>query len=145
MTIKAILNELRDWRGAPTRRDTIRSRPLDKEYPDPRPVSVPMGYETPPTMTELIQLYVRQEVSQAASAQEMGTFDQEDDFSEDDDELMPPAQYEVNEYEMADDPDMQAPLDTAPESPPGGTPPSGAPPAQGPSLENEGEQPTEKP
>ena len=116
-------------------------------------MAVPTGYETPPTMTELIQLYVREEVSQAASAQNMGTFEEEDDFEEDDEELLPVGQYEVNEYEMAEDPDMQTTLGDPPDStladrldtPPGGTPPSGAPPAEGPSLENEGEKPTGKP
>ena len=144
MTIKAILQELRDWRGAPTRRDAIRRRPLDKEYPDPRPMAVPVGYETPPTMTELIQLYVRQEVSQQASADNMGTFDEEDDFSDDDPESLPVSQYEVNEYEMSEDPDMLATLGDPPDSNLEDrlSSPPGDPPAE---AGNEDAQPTEKP
>ena len=57
-------------------------------------------------MTELIQRYVRLEVSQQASADGHGSFDEEDDFSLEDHNPLPMEQYEVNEYQMEDDPDM---------------------------------------
>jgi len=66
-------------------------------------------------MTELIQQYVRLEVSQAAEEQDLGTFEQEDDFEESDQEELPFEQYEVSEYEMADDPDM--PVTASPDDP----------------------------
>ena len=79
-------------------------------------MAIPVGYETPPTMTELIQRYVRLEVSQAASENNQGTFDEEDDFELVEHSPLPFEQYQVNEYKMSEDPDMPT---TAPvEDPP---------------------------
>lgn len=110
MSLGKILHELRSWRETPSHRERIRSRPLDKETPDPVPMAVPVGYDAPPTMEELIQRYVRQEVSQAASADGHGTFEDEDDFAMDDDEGLPFSQFENDELpmEMLADPDMPA-------------------------------------
>ena len=79
-------------------------------------MALPVGYEVPPTMTQLIQRFVRQEVSQAASDKELGTFDDEDDFSVESLNPLPMEQYSVNEYDMADDPDMPgvAPVEDPP-------------------------------
>lgn len=137
MTIKAILGELRAWRGAPSRRELLRDRYSPGENLSPVPLELPVGYETPPTMTELIQMYVRQEVSQAASDAGQGTFDQEDDFSEDDSESLPMENFTVNEYSMEDDPEMPT---TAPvDDPPPTVPEGDADP-----LPNEGKEPPEK-
>ena len=57
-------------------------------------------------MTELIQRYVRLEVSQAAVEDGQGSFEEEDDFSLDDHNPLPMEQYQVNEYTMEDDPEM---------------------------------------
>ncbi len=103
------------WRTLPTQRQRIAARPLDKEHPDKTPVSMPVGFETPPTMTELIQQYVRHEVSQAASANDQGTFEEEDDFSLDEHYPLPFEKFDVNEYSMSDDPEM--PPITDPDNP----------------------------
>ncbi len=85
-------------------------------------MAIPVGYETPPTMETLIQQYVRHEVSQAASAAGEGTFEEEDDFSLDEHYPLPMENYDVNEYEMSDDPEMPS---TAPvEDPPPETAPA---------------------
>ncbi len=122
MSLRDILQELRSWRDAPSHRDRIRSRPLDKEVPDPTPVAVPVGYEHPPTMTELIQRYVRLEVSQAASADGLGTFQEEDDFSVDEIDPLPMTAYAVNEFPMEPDPEMPptSPVEDPPSEDPEG-------------------------
>ncbi len=88
-------------------------------------MAIPVGYQTPPTMTELIQRYVRLEVSQAASDDGLGTFEEEDDFSLESHDPLPLANYEVNEYEMADDPDMPATDDATPPGDPERDPSTG--------------------
>ena len=116
MSLNKILQELRSWRALPSQRARLAARPLDKEVLDPTPMALPVGYEVPPTMTQLIQRFVRQEVSQAASDKELGTFDDEDDFSVESLNPLPMEQYSVNEYDMADDPDMPgvAPVEDPP-------------------------------
>ena len=106
MTIKKILDEMVSWRSRPSQRERLSARALDKEYPDPRPVALPVGYDIPPTMTELIQQYVRHEVSQAALEDGQGSFEEEDDFTEEDHQPLPWEPYAVNEYEMEADEDM---------------------------------------
>ncbi len=145
MTVKAILAELRSWRSRPSRWERFQARPRDQEHPDPTPVALPVGYKTPPTMDELIQLYVREAVSQKASDQGFGTFEEEDDFSEDDPNPLPMGEFEVNEYEMEDDPDMPEAPGVDDPTPPGGTPPSGAPAAEAIIPPNEGEKPSDQP
>ncbi len=133
MTVKAILAELRSWRSRPSQRERLRGRPLDKEHPDKTPLALPVGYQTPPTMEEMIQMYVRHAVSDAASDQGYGTFEEEDDFGEDDQSPLPFPEYEVNEYEMEDDPDMP---ETAPvEDPSPGSPATAEPPPSTPGAE----------
>ena len=121
MSLSKILQELRSWRETPSQRERISARPLDQEIPDPVPRALPVGYEAPPTMEEMIQRYVRLEVSQAASAQDMGTFEQEDDFTADEadqDDFLPLGQFDISELEMEPDPEMP---ETAPvEDPPSG-------------------------
>ncbi len=51
-------------------------------------MAIPVGYDVPPTMQELIQRYVRQEVSQAAEANDQGSFEDEDDFEVEPDDLL---------------------------------------------------------
>ena len=140
MTVKAILAELRSWRSRPSQRERLRSRPLDREHPDPTPVALPVGYESPPTMETLIAQYVRHEVSQQASAQGFGTFEEEDDFEDDDPEDLPWSEFELTEP-MAPDPDMPDPgtLDPVEDSPPAA--PAAPPAAAG----NEGDEPKTDP
>lgn len=65
------------------------------EFPDPTPLHVPIGFRRPPSLTEMIQRYVRIELSeQAAAKHQAETFEEADDFLVDDDpELLSP--YEI--------------------------------------------------
>jgi len=68
------------------------------------PVEVPGG-ERPLTMQEMIQRYVRQEVSRAADAQDLDTFDEADDFEEEDPDVIPLTHHQVvamDESELRD-------------------------------------------
>lgn len=56
-----------------------------REYPDPTPVEVPLGYRRPPTLQEEISRIVRQQMSQQAAAEGFETFEEADDFEVDDD------------------------------------------------------------
>ena len=116
MSIGKILAEIQAWRSRPSRREQIQARHPAKEVPDTTPLSIPVGYETPPTMTELIQRYVRLEVSQQASADGDGTFQEEDDFSEDEHYPLPFTPFDVNALPMEADPDMPpaAPVEDPP-------------------------------
>ncbi len=135
----SVADELVKLRDAMTgsRREVIQSRPSDREHPDPIPLEMPIGYGGPPSMRELVQEYVEQTLSRQAQSEGLGTFEEEDDFDVDDDEMLDLSGYEVHEYEMvpegpegepvADDP---APPDNPPD--PGEEPPEAA---QEPSLE----------
>ncbi len=82
------------------RRDRIHAREKIREVPDPIPLEMPIGMESPPSMRELVQEYVRTELSQHASDTDMGTFEEEDDFEEDDPALLDLSGFEVHEFEM---------------------------------------------
>lgn len=81
-------------------------------------------------MEALIQQYVRQEVSQAASEAGQGTFQEEDDFEVEEHDPLPMENYTVNEYEMADDPDMEPP-EEEPDPSTGHIAPAEPPPTEG--------------
>ncbi len=98
-----------------SRREKINARPRDKEIPDPIPVALPVGMETPATMRELVQEYVEGAMSTYAASHKLGTFEEEDDFEEEDPELLPMSQFEITEYEMVDEP---GPPERAAEKPP---------------------------
>lgn len=67
-----------------------------REILDPTPVARTVGFERPPSMQELIQRYVRTELSRQAGQAGEETFEEADDFDVDDDpELKSP--YEVDE------------------------------------------------
>jgi len=84
----------------------------DKETVDPVPQEMPVGFhDQAPGMEELVKRYVRNEISMQAQADDLGTFEEEDDFTEDDYEELPLGQFDVTEYEMEDDSDMPRILD----------------------------------
>lgn len=56
-----------------------------RELPDDTPVAMPVGFGRPPSMREMIQRYVREEISQVASATGRETFEESDDFEVGDD------------------------------------------------------------
>lgn len=62
---------------------------------DPTPVSVPLGYQQPLTLQEEMRRFIREEISRAAASGGAGTFEEEDDFDIEDEEL-PLSQYEMD-------------------------------------------------
>lgn len=69
---------------------------LGREVPDPRPVSVPHGWQRPLTLQEEIRRYIRVEMSKQAAQDGEETFEEADDFDvEDEDDLASP--YEIPE------------------------------------------------
>ncbi len=85
------------------RREAIQARVSQGEIPDPIPLEMPIGMEQPPSMRELVQEYVRSEMSQQAAEADMGTFEEEDDFDEEDEALLDLSGFEVHEFEMVDE------------------------------------------
>lgn len=59
---------------------------VDKEIANPVPIEVPV-LSGPPSIAQLVQMYVRHEVNLAAQASGHGSFEDEDDF-EDDEEVI---------------------------------------------------------
>lgn len=71
---------------------------LDKnghEVPDPKPLSIPMGYKRPETLQEQVQRLIRSSMSEYAALQDAETFEEADDFDIEDDELDPSTPYEM--------------------------------------------------
>lgn len=80
-----------------SRREAIRSNRVKGETPDPEPIHVPGMSDRPLTLREEMRRFVRQELSQQAAEQGAGSFQDEDDFSEDEFEPDLISQYTVNE------------------------------------------------
>lgn len=105
------------WRGGLSQRGW--------ELPDPRPMSLSLRLQAPPTIQELMQHIVRTELSRRAEAEGIETFDEADDFDVGDD-YDPRSPYELSEGQF-DEESPRLPDSGAPASGPGATPP--APPA----------------
>ena len=101
-----------------SRRQRINARPKAPEVPDPIPIAVPVGMETPPTMAELVQTYVAGAMSKHAAEQGLGTFEEEDDFDEEDPELLPMSAFELTPEIMEDDEPGPEPETPAPDPEP---------------------------
>ena len=86
-----------------SRRERLQARPKLREHPDPIPIALPVGMATPPTMRELVQEYVAGAMSTYAAEQKLGTFEEEDDFEDTDDEMPPMSQFEITEFPMAEE------------------------------------------
>lgn len=87
-----------------TQRQNIQGRPRDPEQLDPVPMEgATQGPPGPPPMAEQIQAYVREVVSAQAAEEDLGTFAQEDDFEEEEPELLSLSGFEVHDYEMEDE------------------------------------------
>lgn len=86
-----------------------------RETPDPTPLEA-VGLPAPPTVEEQIRQWVRYEVAQHAMATGEGTFEDEDDFELDDDEL-PRSPYEEHYLDLVSEDipssEDQAPADVA--------------------------------
>ncbi len=98
-----------------SRREMIHARPKDQEHPDPTPVEIPLG-SGPPTVEELVRGYVEAEMSAYAQTQDLGTFEEEDDFDEEDPDLLDLSGFEVHEYEMVED-EVPSSAEEVPEAP----------------------------
>lgn len=57
-----------------------------KEYPDPTPVSIPLGLEQPESLQDSMRRMIRNEMSMHAASNGMETFDEALDFDLDDSE-----------------------------------------------------------
>jgi len=105
--IRRDIAELRARMDAPSQRERLTALArADKETPDPTPVEIPGGMVAPDTIQEMIQRYVRNEVSQQAAMDNLGTFEEEDDFTEDDTDDLPFSEFDVTDYELEPDPEM---------------------------------------
>ncbi len=82
-----------------------------REHPDPVPMEMPEGMSRPPTLTELVQEHVEGAMSKWAGEQKLGTFQEEDDFEPEDEDLLPLSGFEVTEYPMED----EAPIEAKPD------------------------------
>lgn len=65
---------------------------------DPTPIEVPVGFKRPPTIHEQIKMFIRREMSQTAAQQGLETFDEMNDFGNDeDDDILPTSPHEFSE------------------------------------------------
>ncbi len=120
MSVAEELAKLRALVETP-RREKINGRESAPELLDPVPLEMPIGYGGPPSMRELVQEYVRETMSESREP-ELGSFEEEDDFGEEEPELLDLSGFEVVEYEMVEE--------FAPEAPASPAPPAAEPPAE---------------
>lgn len=74
-----------------------RIRECQHELVDGKPLEPPTGLNRPLTIREQIQMALRQELSAQAEANGFGTFDEENDFEDDDGEAVMLSGLEVEE------------------------------------------------
>lgn len=78
------------------RRARIEARKAEPEKVDPVPMEVPVQYrDQTPTTKELVQQYVASAMSRWAEDNDFGSFTEEDDFDEEDPEVLPLSGFEV--------------------------------------------------
>lgn len=85
------------------RRDKINGRVSAPETLDPTPVEIPLEMQGPPSMRELVQEMVEGAMSKKAADDGYGTFEEEDDFEAEDENLLDLSGYEVTEYPMVEE------------------------------------------
>ena len=89
------------------------------ELPDPTPMAPPVGYKKTPSMVDTIRDMVRSEhLRQEAARAGYESFEDSEDFGEDDDDRLP-----ATAYEAVFDPPVPVP----PSDGPSGTPPAATP------------------
>ncbi len=118
MSVAEEVRKFRELLGMP-RRERIHARVRVPEVLDPIPLELPVGYNAEPSMRDLVQEYVRGALSQQAAEENLGTFEEEDDFEEENPNLLDLSGYEVTEFEMVDE--YPAPDAAPPGGPPEGT------------------------
>lgn len=89
-------------------REFIRGNRVKGEIPDPVPLQVPDSCQRPPSLREEMQKYVRSEISKLARDNDLGSFEDEDDFdlNDGDDHFVTP--YTVHDVV----PDNEAPVES---------------------------------
>lgn len=68
-------------------RQEIMDREPDKEIPDTTPVHVPGNTQKPPSLREDMRRFIREELSKQAQVHEAETFEDADDFEEENPDL----------------------------------------------------------
>jgi len=59
------------------------------------PVEAQVGFHRPPSIEEMVKMYIRQNVSQAADEDGEETFDEADDFEEEDPDVIPITHHQI--------------------------------------------------
>ncbi len=76
------------------------------EVLDKTPVEIPIGYHEPESLADQMRRFITEEVSRAAESVDAGSFDQEDDF-EDDDPML--TNYELTDMQEVEEIDWDDP------------------------------------
>lgn len=92
---------------------------------DTTPLALPVGMRQPPTLAEEVRRFVRQELSESASQAGSETFEEADDFTEEDPDRLPLTPYELTAMQ-AEEPAGGYDPDSEPADPPLEPPPEGA-------------------
>lgn len=103
---------------------------LGQELPDPRPMRPPIGFQAQPPLHELIRQMVRSEVlAREAQENDLGTFDEEDDFDVEDDDYDPSSPWEENfePHPITGEPEIKRGEGQSPSESPEAEPPPVAP------------------
>ncbi len=69
------------------------------EVNDQTPIEIPVGYELPESLADQMRRFIREEVSYARD-EDQGSFEEEDDFEDDDPQLSP---YELTDMQEVED------------------------------------------
>lgn len=101
----------------------------DPEELDPTPLEMPLGACTPPPLSHMIATMVRQAI-ETEKGDEMETYDEANDFTEDDPDTLAMSQYELTAMEDEGgnpfDPAQWGSTDLETPEPPKGTGPGGS-------------------
>lgn len=143
-------SEARVWRDPRVARDltmvihtdqsanlAVSITPVRHEAVDPEPVEWPAGLKAPPSLEDRIRRLIRTELSRQAEEAGGGSFEEEDDFEDEDYDPLPMSPYEIQpmqeERPLAAPPPptdakpASSPAEPAKEVPPGITKPEPAP------------------
>lgn len=113
-----------------------------QEIPDDTPVEIPAGMARPESLAEQMARLIAKEVADQAQAQGFDTWEEDEDFEDDDPNLLNFTDYEFTELQEEDDlpdpyphhPPAQQAASAAPESPSGDSPEEGAPSGANPTV-----------
>lgn len=107
------------------------------EVPDPTPMAPPVGYKKTPSMVDTIRDMVRSEhLRQEAARAGFESFEDSEDFGEDDDDRLPTTAYESVFDPAEPNPPSDGPPATPPAAPSDGSPQGGPAGPTGPAPES---------